>query len=200
MTDSDQVRRLRAAIIQNDDTDAVLMLGWMDEEAAALTKETGLVHFWSRSRQQIWKKGAESGNTFELVSMVSDCDDDALLVRVRPSGPACHTGAETCWGSAPRQGFARLEALWAVIDSRAVVRPSNSYTVQLLAGGPDLPARKVVEEATEVLIAAKDHALGNATDDRIAEEAADLLYHLLVLLRERSVAPRTVFDQLAQRR
>ncbi|MGF1665860.1 MAG: bifunctional phosphoribosyl-AMP cyclohydrolase/phosphoribosyl-ATP diphosphatase HisIE [Acidimicrobiia bacterium] len=187
------------AIVQDVDTRRVLMLAWMNAEARRLTEETGLVHFWSRSRQRLWRKGEESGNVLRLVEIRSDCDDDALLVLARPAGPTCHTGSDTCWAEPVDAGFARLERLWSVIDRRAADRPVGSYTTTLFEKGPDLPARKVVEEATEVLMAAKDHANGVADDHRLAEEMADLTYHLLVLIRERGLEPAAVFDVLAER-
>jgi phosphoribosyl-ATP pyrophosphohydrolase/phosphoribosyl-AMP cyclohydrolase len=187
------------AIVQDADTRRVLMLGWMNDEARRLTEETGLVHFWSRSRERLWRKGETSGNLLRLVELRTDCDGDALLVLARPDGPTCHTGADTCWDQANDAGFARLERLWAVIEQRAGHRPPGSYTTRLLEGGPDLTGRKVVEEATEVLMAAKDHATGSADDRRLAEELADLVYHLLVVAAERSLSPGTVLDVLADR-
>lgn len=187
------------AIVQDPDTRRVLMMAWMNPEARRLTEETGFVHFWSRSRQKLWKKGEESGNVLALVEIRSDCDDDALLVLARPAGPTCHTGADTCWNQTRDAGFARLERLWAVIASRAEERPAGSYTTRLLDEGPDLPARKVVEEATEVLMAAKDHVHGEADDHRLAEEIGDLLYHLLVLMVERKLTPSAVLDVLSAR-
>lgn len=187
------------AIVQDADTRRVLMLAWMNPESRRLTEDTGLVHFWSRSRQRLWQKGEESGNVLRLVEIRSDCDDDALLVIARPAGPTCHTGADTCWDQTVDAGFARLERLWSVIDQRATDRPEGSYTTTLFDKGPDLPARKIVEEATEVLMAAKDHANGVADDHRLAEEMADLTYHLLVLIRERGLEPAAVLDVLAER-
>jgi phosphoribosyl-AMP cyclohydrolase / phosphoribosyl-ATP pyrophosphohydrolase len=187
------------AIVQDADTRQVLMLGWMDAEARARTEETGEVHFFSRSRGRLWRKGETSGNVLRLVEIREDCDADALLVLARPAGPVCHTGADTCWDLPNDRGFARLERLWAAIEERKATRPEGSYTARLLDGGPDLPARKVVEEASEVLIAAKDHASGAAGERRVAEEAADLVYHLLVLLADRGVDPALVLDVLDDR-
>lgn len=187
------------AIVQDVDTRRVLMLAWMNPQARRLTEETGLVHFWSRSRQRLWQKGEESGNVLRLVEIRSDCDDDTLLVIARPTGPVCHTGSDTCWDQPIDAGFARLERLWSVIDQRAAERPEGSYTTTLFEKGPDLPARKVVEEATEVLMAAKDHANGVAEDRRLADEMADLTYHLLVLIRERGLKPSAILDVLADR-
>lgn len=191
---------LMAAVIQDASTSAVLMLGWMNPEALRLTQETGRVHFWSRSRQELWEKGATSGNYLDVVSVTADCDGDAMLVKVHPHGPACHTGTQTCWGDDVPTAWAGLDELWQIISERATTRPESSYTAQLLAGGPEGPGRKVVEEATEVLLAAKDHAAGTADDRRLAEEAADLVYHLFVLLAERALTPQAVLGVLSERR
>lgn len=191
---------LVAAIVQDVETAQVLMLGWMNSEALEATRSSGRVTFWSRSRQELWQKGATSGNWLELVSIEVDCDGDALLVQAVPHGPTCHLGTATCWGDRTAPGFAGLDRLWETIDERATTRPDGSYTARLLAAGPDGPGRKIVEEATEVLLAAKDHASGTADDRRLAEEAADLIYHLLVLLAERRVAPAAVLSVLAERR
>jgi phosphoribosyl-ATP pyrophosphohydrolase/phosphoribosyl-AMP cyclohydrolase len=194
-------------IVQDAATEQVLMLGYLDREALRLTTETGQVHFWSRSRGTLWRKGETSGHTLAVVDVTVDCDGDALLIRARPAGPTCHTGAVSCFDSpSPGHGdgepsdrsFAELDGLWEVIEARKAARPEGSYTVALLAGGVDAVGRKVVEEATEVLLAAKDHAA--AAGNRVAAEAADLVYHLLVLLAERGVTPADVLDELAARR
>ncbi len=185
------------AVVQ-DREGLVRMVGWMNEESFGRTLETGLVTFWSRSRQELWTKGETSGNSLHVVSVTADCDHDTLLVTVDPVGPTCHTGEESCFGDA-RMRFGFLEVLQDVIDARATERPEGSYTTQLLNAGPDRTARKVVEEATEVLIAAKNHAAGIDDDERLAEEAADLLYHLLVTLEERGVDPSLVTEILRNR-
>lgn len=190
---------LTPAIVQDVETGSVLMLGWMNPEARRLTTETGLVHFWSRSRERLWIKGETSGNTLALVSIAEDCDSDAWLVTVRPSGPTCHTGSDTCWGEA-RPGFGSLDRLWQTIVERRRELPEGSYTTTLLTGGAETVGRKVSEEAVEVLLAAKDHAAGNADDARLAEEVGDLLYHLLVLCAERGLDPAQVFSVLEGRR
>lgn len=191
---------LVAAVVQDFETRRVLMLGWMNAEALERTRSSGRVTFWSRSRDELWEKGATSGNWLELVSIDEDCDGDALLVLTRPHGPSCHTGTTTCWGDQPSAGFAGLDRLWEVIEDRRASTTPDSYTVRLLSEGPDLPGRKLVEEATEVLMATKDHAQGRADDRRVAEEAADLIYHLLVALAERAVDPGDVLGVLAERR
>lgn len=186
-------------IVQDAATGRVLMLGYLNEESLRLTRETGFVHFWSRSRGELWRKGETSGNTLRVVDIAVDCDGDALLVRAQPAGPTCHTGAVSCFeGGDPVRSFAELDELWHVIADRAAQRPAGSYTTSLLEGGVDAVGRKVTEEATEVLLAAKDNAAG--AGDRVAEEAADLVYHLLVLLAERDVAPAEVLEELASRR
>ena len=195
------------AIVQDAADGRVLMLAWMDEAALSATLETGEVHFHSRSRNALWKKGETSGNVLRLVSIAEDCDRDALLVTADPAGPTCHRGTRSCFDSdgAPAtrgtQGFAWLESLWATIAGRAATRPEGSYTAKLLDGGVDATGRKVTEEATEVLMAAKDDAAGSTLERRaaVASESADLLYHLLVLLAERNVQPSDVVAELRRR-
>jgi phosphoribosyl-ATP pyrophosphohydrolase/phosphoribosyl-AMP cyclohydrolase len=187
------------AIVQDGTTRRVLMVAYMNAEALTATQESGLVTFWSRSRGEIWQKGETSGNTLRLESIAVDCDSDALLIQASPSGPTCHTGTVSCFGDERLEGFAALEDLWAVIGSRAEERPDGSYTTSLLDQGPEGPGRKIIEEATEVLLAMKDHERGAADDQRVAEEAADLVYHLLVGLAERGIAPSLVIEELAAR-
>jgi len=192
---------LLPAVVQDPESGRVLMVGWMNAESYARTFETGLVTFWSRSRGELWEKGATSGNRLELVSVHWDCDADAVLVLARPAGPICHTGSPTCFDAAPLgPGFGRLDDLWQVVADRAALRPTGSYTTALLEAGPDGPGRKVAEEALEVVLAAKDHAAGVADDGRVAEEVADLIYHTMVVLAERDIDPRLVLEVLAERR
>ena len=218
---------LVAAIVQDATDGRVLMLAWMDAEALAATVRTGEVHFHSRSRGRLWKKGETSGNVLRLRALAADCDADALLVTVDPVGPTCHRGTRSCFESSPpgsesatpdlrpsgvvggrseSHGFAWLETLWATIASRAAERPAGSYTSRLLEGGVDAAARKVTEEATEVLLAAKDDASAeaagsdrSATGEAFTGEVADLLYHALVLLAERGQRPATVIEALRAR-
>jgi len=203
---------LVTAIVQDIHDGRVLMVAHMDAEALATTLATGEVHFHSRSRDRLWRKGETSGNVLRLVDVVADCDGDAVLVTVDPVGPTCHRGTRSCFdpdGSPPErttQGFAWLEDLWATIESRVVDRPAGSYTTSLLDGGVDAVSRKVTEEATEVLLAAKDDAVAEAAGvDRVRShlaltgEAADLLYHSLVLLAERGLAPGAVIETLRER-
>lgn len=192
-------RGLVPGIVQDAATGAVLMMAYVNEEALEATRRTGEVHFWSRSRNELWHKGATSGNTMAVRSIREDCDGDALLIEVFPAGPACHTGETTCFGPDEAQGFAALEDLWSTIARRAIDRQEGSYTTHLLDGGPDAPARKVLEEAGEVAFAAKDHAAGDGDAGRVIEESADLIYHLLVLLADRGVGPGEVIDELRKR-
>jgi phosphoribosyl-AMP cyclohydrolase / phosphoribosyl-ATP pyrophosphohydrolase len=200
MTDWPGGDNLLPAVVQDVESGRVLMLAWMNEEAYLRTSATGTVTFWSRSRSEFWVKGATSGHTLQLHSMTWDCDADTLLVRATPAGPTCHTGATTCFDDTPLgPGLGRLDRLWATIADRERRRPAGSYTTELLEAGPDGPGRKVTEEAVEVLLAARDHARGAADDRRVAEEAADLLYHLLVLLAERRIDPALVLEVLDDR-
>ena len=175
---------LKPAIVQDSATGRVLMLAWMDEEAERLTRETREAWFWSRSRERLWRKGETSGNTLAVDEIRDDCDGDAILLRVTPAGPTCHTGSVTCF--AP--------GLWRTISERALERPAGSYTTVLLAAGIGAAARKVGEEAVELSVAALDES-----DERVVEEAADLVYHLYVLLAARGLDVAAVEDELARR-
>jgi phosphoribosyl-AMP cyclohydrolase / phosphoribosyl-ATP pyrophosphohydrolase len=203
---------LAPAIVQDAADGRVLMLAWMDAEAVAATLETGDVHFHSRSRDRLWRKGETSGNVLRLRSLATDCDADAILVTAEPAGPTCHRSTRSCFDDDTRviktssQDFAWLETLWATIASRASERPDGSYTTRLLDGGVDAVGRKVTEEATEVLVAAKNDANaeaaaapGEATRAALSGEVADLLYHALVLLAERNVPPSEVIAVLRTR-
>jgi phosphoribosyl-ATP pyrophosphohydrolase/phosphoribosyl-AMP cyclohydrolase len=174
-------RGLVPCIVQDWRTGEVLTLAYMNAESLALTRETGEVHFWSRSRQELWHKGATSGNTLALRGIRYDCDGDALLALVEPAGPACHTGERTCFhrgdmDNAPHEALPGLER---TLNARAAERPEGSYTVKLL-DDPAFIGAKVEEEAEEVARAAREES-----DDRVDEEAADVLYHLTVLLKSR---------------
>ncbi len=175
---------LRAAIVQDDRTGRVLMLGWMDEEALARTRETGLVHFFSRSRQKLWQKGETSGNTLRVVEVILDCDEDAVLVRAQPDGPTCHDGATSCF----------TPWLWRKILQREQEGSDASYVATSLREGAPLLARKVGEEAVELAVAALSE-----DDDRVVSEAADLWFHTLLLLRSRGLDPAAVEDELRRR-
>jgi phosphoribosyl-ATP pyrophosphohydrolase/phosphoribosyl-AMP cyclohydrolase len=174
---------LRAAIVQDAGDGRVLMLAWMDDEALRLTKETGEAWFWSRSRQRLWKKGETSGNVLAVEELRDDCDGDALLLRVRPAGPACHTGSTSCF--AP--------ALWRTVVERVQERPEGSYVASLADAGVERAAQKLGEEAVEAAIAA------TARDGRLVSEAADVLFHLYVLLAVAGVDVADVEDELRRR-
>ena len=171
-------------IVQDAGTDRVLMLAWMDDEAERRTRESREGWFWSRSREEYWRKGATSGNTLAVESLSDDCDGDALLMRVHPAGPVCHTGSLSCF--AP--------ALWRTISERAAERPEGSYTTRLLEEGVAAVARKVGEEGVEVVTAALAES-----DERLVSEAADLVYHLYVLLAARGLDLSAVEDELQAR-
>ena len=175
--------QLMPAIVQDVDSGRVLMLAWMDEEALRLTRETGEAWFWSRSRERLWRKGETSGNTLAVAELRDDCDGDALLLRVRPAGPTCHTGAASCF--APW--------LWRRIKEREQTRQVGSYVVSLL-DDPGLAARKVGEEGLEAALAG-----AGESDERLVEEVADLLFHSYVLLAARGLDPELVEAELARR-
>ena len=202
---------LVAAVVQDAADGRVLMIAWQDAEAIEATLRTGEAHFHSRSRNALWKKGEISGNTLAVESMELDCDADAVLIRARPAGPTCHTDARSCFDAEPgalpvddAQDFAWLETLWATIDERARTRPAGSYTTSLLEAGVDATARKVAEEATEVVMAAKDDDVAQRAgterpQEELAGEMADLLYHSLVLCAERGLPPSQVIETLKRR-
>src|SRR5262245_7441459 len=175
---------LRAAVVQDAESGDVLMLAWMDDEALRLTRESGEAHFWSRSRQQLWHKGETSGNTLAVEELREDCDGDAILLRVRPAGPACHTGAVSCF--APW--------LWRRVAERAATRPEGSYVAQLLSGGAAAAARKLGEEGVEAALAGAAES-----DERLVSELADLWFASYVLLAARGLDPSAVEDELAAR-
>ena len=188
-------------ISQDAVTGEVLTLAYMNAESLKLSQETGEVHFYSRSRQEIWHKGATSGNIQKIRQLRVDCDGDALLALVEPAGPACHTGERTCFyreletGEAPEpvSGEA-LAVLQRTLDQRAIDRPDGSYSVELL-DNPKLAEEKVLEEAEEVTRAVREE-----TDDRVANEAADVIYHLAALLKTRDVSLDQVMEVLNGRR
>lgn len=189
---------LLPAIVQDVDGGEVLMLGYMNREALAATLDSGRVTFWSRSKRRLWTKGETSGHFLELHSLAADCDGDALLVLARPTGPACHLGTRTCWGEdAPRPGAASLgflHALEQLIMQRGALRPEGSYTARLLGEGTRRVAQKVGEEAVELAIAGAAQS-----DPEVLGEAADLLYHLLLLLHARGLTLAQVVKELAAR-
>lgn len=173
----------------------VLMVAYANAEALARTAETGFAHFWSRSRHALWKKGETSSHVLRVIEVLNDCDRDTLLYLVEPTGPACHTGSRTCFGDASVTAAGMLEELARVVADRATAPPADSYTARLLAKGLDHILKKIGEEATEVVLAAKGES-----DDRLAEETADLLYHVLVALHQRGLPLARVMDVLRERR
>src|SRR5437588_2799698 len=182
------------AIIQDARTREVLTVAYMNREALQLTLERSETYFWSRSRQQLWHKGETSGNLQKVVKVSLDCDQDAGLVEVDPRGPACHTGSYSCFGVEPEvEGI--LQELYAVIEQRKEQRPEGSYTTYLFNSGLDKILKKVGEEATETIVAAK-----NVETGRLVSETSDLIYHLLVLLVERGVTLDEITQELKQRR
>lgn len=195
-------RGLLPVVVQDIATGAVLMLAYANREAVERTLATGEVWFWSRSRQALWKKGETSGNTLRLVEALVDCDGDALLVRALPAGPACHRGTRTCFEPNP----AHLELGWLaeIIRSRADADPAASYTARLLGSGIERVAQKVGEEGVETAIAAVSLATRgeeghDARRSALTGEAADLLYHLLVLLQASGIEPGEIGQELVRR-
>ncbi len=189
------------AIVQDAVSKEVLTLAYMNRESLEKTLASGETWFWSRSRQELWHKGATSGNTQKVISLAYDCDGDALVVRVNPNGPACHNGTYSCFVEASpspaSEGnrFAILNELEALIAARETERPEGSYTTYLFDKGVDKILKKVGEEAAEVIIAAK-----NRSHDELRYEASDLLFHLLVLLREQKLPLDDVLRELHSRR
>jgi phosphoribosyl-ATP pyrophosphohydrolase/phosphoribosyl-AMP cyclohydrolase len=189
-------RGLIPAIVQDARTREVLTLAYMNRESVAKTIETRQTWFWSRSRNELWHKGETSGNTQEVVDLVADCDGDAIVVLVNPAGPACHTGARSCFDLSPSKDLGVLLAqLYELIETRQRERPEGSYTTYLFDKGIDKILKKVGEESAETIIAAK-----NDETKPLVAEVSDLIYHLLVLLVERGVSLDQIRDELAQRR
>jgi len=182
------------AVVQDVRTREVLTVAYMNREALQLTLERRETYLWSRSRQQLWHKGETSGNSQKVMKVSLDCDNDAVLVEVEPRGPACHTGAYSCFGVEPElEGV--LRELYSVIEQRKEKRPDGSYTTYLFNSGLDKILKKVGEEATETIVAAK-----NSDSQRLVSETGDLFYHLLVLLVERGVTLDEISRELKERR
>jgi phosphoribosyl-ATP pyrophosphohydrolase/phosphoribosyl-AMP cyclohydrolase len=191
-------RGLIPAVVQEAESGEVLMVAWMNEEALDATLRTGLAHFWSRSRGRLWQKGETSGHVQRVHGVYADCDADVLLVQVHQEGVACHTGNRTCFFTAlagPGAAGHMLERLERVVQERKTAPPAGSYVAALLGRGEAAIARKIGEEATEVITA----ALGGEGDRRVVEEVADLWFHTVVLLGARGIPLREVFEELARR-
>jgi phosphoribosyl-ATP pyrophosphohydrolase/phosphoribosyl-AMP cyclohydrolase len=190
-------RGLVPVIVQDVASGAVLMLAYADRRAVELTLATGEAHFWSRSRQALWRKGETSGNTLAVIEALADCDGDALLLRARPAGPACHRGTRSCFE--PNAAALELGWLAAVVAGRRGADPERSYTARLLAAGIERVAQKVGEEAVETVVAALAAAARPERRGELAGESCDLLYHLLVLLLASGVPPGELAVELARR-
>jgi phosphoribosyl-AMP cyclohydrolase / phosphoribosyl-ATP pyrophosphohydrolase len=191
-------RGLIPAVVQEAETGEVLMVAWMDRDAVASTLTTGLTHFWSRSRQAPWRKGETSGHSQHVRGVYADCDADTLLVQVHQDGVACHTGNRTCFFTSlqgPGAAANMLDRIEQIVASRKTSAPAGSYVAGLLAKGEATVCRKIGEEAVEVVTA----ALGGEGDRRVIEEFADLWFHTLVLLGQRSIPLRDVLEELARR-
>lgn len=196
------IDQLVPVIIQDHSTSKVLMLGYMNEEAFLKTNEIGKVTFYSRSKKRLWTKGEESGNFLEVVNIQNDCDNDTLLIKVNPSGPVCHTGADTCWGEKNETDFGFLTELEEIISERKksseikkeLRKNDESYVVSLFDKGINKIAQKVGEEAVEVVIEAKDD-----NDALFLDESADLLFHYLILLKAKGFELKDVVNILRER-
>ena len=192
--DFNKMNGLIPAIIQDNYTSKVLMLGFMNQEAYTKTVETGKVTFFSRTKNRLWTKGEESGNFLNVVSIKEDCDKDTLLIKVNPVGPVCHTGTDTCWGEQHEEDIMFLKYLQDFIEKRHKEMPEKSYTTSLFQSGVNRMAQKVGEEAVETVIEAT-----NGTDDRLIYEASDLIYHLIVLLTSKGYRIEDLARELKKR-
>ncbi len=190
----DKMDNLLPAIVQDALSGKVLMQGYMDQDALAKTLETGKVTFFSRSKQRLWTKGETSGNTLDLVSLACDCDQDSLLVLANPNGPTCHTGVESCWFDGNTPAFTFLADLERVLAARKDADPKSSYTASLYNKGIKRIAQKVGEEGVETALAATVH-----DKEELKNEAADLLYHLTVLLQASDMSLNDALDVLRER-
>lgn len=192
--DFDKMGGLIPAIIQDNYTSKVLMLGFMNQEAYEKTVATGKVTFFSRTKNRLWTKGEESGNYLNVVSMKEDCDKDTLLIKVNPVGPVCHTGDDTCWGEKNEEDIMFLKHLQDFITKRHEEMPEGSYTTSLFQSGVNKMAQKVGEEAVETVIEAT-----NGTDERLIYEGSDLIYHLIVLLTSKGYSLEDLARELKER-
>ena len=182
------------AVIQDANTNKMLMLGYMNEESLAKTEEIGKVTFFSRSKNRLWTKGEESGNFLNVVSITPDCDNDTLLIKVHPAGPVCHTGADTCWNEENKTDISFLAYLQDFITKRHAEMPEGSYTTSLFQKGLNRMAQKVGEEAVETVIEAV-----NGTDEGFLYEASDMIYHLIVLLTSKGYSLTDIAKELEKR-
>ncbi|MDR1719581.1 MAG: bifunctional phosphoribosyl-AMP cyclohydrolase/phosphoribosyl-ATP diphosphatase HisIE [Dysgonamonadaceae bacterium] len=192
--DFEKMNGLIPAVIQDDQTNKVLMLGYMSPESLRQTMETGLVTFFSRSKNRLWVKGEQSGNFLKVVSVTEDCDHDTLLIKVNPVGPVCHTGADTCFNEKNEEDILFLKYLQDFIDLRRREMPEGSYTTSLFNKGLSRIAQKVGEEAVETIIEAM-----NGNDERLIYEASDLIYHLIVLLTDKGYRMENIARELKSR-
>jgi phosphoribosyl-ATP pyrophosphohydrolase/phosphoribosyl-AMP cyclohydrolase len=196
--DWNKMNGLLPAVVQDAGNGAVLMLGYMTPEALAATQSSGRVTFWSRSKNRLWTKGESSGHFLQVKALAADCDRDTLLILAEPQGPACHLGSATCWGEdAPKasaQNTAFFAELEAIVAARITDRPPGSYTAKLFDQGIARMAQKVGEEAVELALAAVTES-----DDKIVGEAADLVYHLILLLKAKGLPLSAVAEELAAR-
>lgn len=192
--DFNKMDGLIPAIIQDELTSKVLMLGFMNEEAYAKTVESGKVTFFSRTKQRLWTKGEESGNFLNVVTILEDCDHDTLLIKVKPVGPVCHTGSDTCWNEKNDGDFYFLKFLQDFIQQRFKEMPEGSYTTSLFRKGVNRMAQKVGEEAVETVIEAT-----NGTDEMFLYEASDMIYHLIVLLTSKGYSLDDLGRELKKR-
>lgn len=193
--DFEKMGGLVPAIVQDADTRKVLMLGFMNEEAYQKTIDTKKVTFYSRTRQKLWTKGETSGNFLNMVSMAIDCDNDTLLIQVHPVGPVCHTGTDTCWGDTNKADLNFLSSLQDLIELRKAEMPEGSYTAKLFGEGVNRMAQMVGEEALSTLIAST-----HGSNEQVLAEAADLVYHLMVLLSSKNMRIEDVVAELYKRR
>ncbi|WP_455628932.1 bifunctional phosphoribosyl-AMP cyclohydrolase/phosphoribosyl-ATP diphosphatase HisIE [Parabacteroides chinchillae] len=192
--DFEKMDGLIPAIVQDVNTNKVLMLGFMNEEAYEETKETGKVTFFSRTKNRLWMKGETSGNTLQVVNMMVDCDNDTILIKAIPAGPVCHTGADTCFGEKNIEDIMFLKYLQDFIERRRQDMPEGSYTTSLFQKGVNRMAQKVGEEAVETVIEAT-----NGTEDGFIYEASDLVYHLIVLLTSKGLRLEDLARELKKR-
>lgn len=192
--DFEKMGGLIPAIIQDNRTQKVLMLGFMNKEAYEKTVKEGKVTFYSRTKKRLWTKGEESGNFLNVISIHEDCDHDTLLIKAHPLGPVCHTGADTCWGEKNESDILFLTYLQDFISKRYEEMPEKSYTTSLFREGVNRMAQKVGEEAVETVIEAT-----NGTDDRLVYEASDLIYHLIVLLTSKGLRIEDIARELQKR-